>query len=98
MSADNWDICPKCVANAVEELEARKAKVQEAYGKVSIEEFEAMRADTPETVDPEDFRTFREDYEFWGARDGVVHASYKGHCKECGTDLGFKSDHPIDLG
>lgn len=54
----------------------------ESYGKVPVEEFDAARE---RLVDPsaDDFHTFREDYEFWGAEDGEVHALYKGRCTVC---------------
>jgi hypothetical protein len=35
---------------------------------------------------------FREDYEFWGAKDGVVKWSYSGHCGECGLGVDFQGE------
>ena len=45
-------------------------------------------------VNEEDFRTFREDYEFF-IRDRAVHASYSGHCQVCGLGTDFEHVHPI---
>lgn len=42
-------------------------------------------------VDSEQFRTFREDYEFYGADVGEVHAVYSGRCTVCG--ISAKIDH-----
>lgn len=35
-------------------------------------------------------QTFREDYEIYGAEEGVVNVSYSGHCKECSTGVDFE--------
>jgi hypothetical protein len=42
-------------------------------------------------------KTFREDYEIYGAQDGVVKVSYSGHCSRCGSGLDFKAEYPINL-
>lgn len=57
----------------------------DSYGKVPVEEFDAARE---ALVDPtrDNFHTFREDYEFWGAEDGEVHGQYKGRCTVCGLE------------
>lgn len=44
-------------------------------------------------VDEELYRTFREDYEFYGADEGVVTASYSGHCRKCGLETDFEHAH-----
>lgn len=83
MSADHWAICPRCITDAREKAEAEREAVMALYGTVPVAEFEAKREALNE-VDPEQFRTFREDYEFWGAEDGEVHADYSGQCMTCG--------------
>lgn len=94
MSADNWRECPYCVEAAKDAWGEEVAKVAEAYGKVSAEEFLAMR----EAIDagpPPVPESFREDYGFWV--DGfVVKASYSGHCKDCGAGCDFDAEHPIN--
>jgi hypothetical protein len=82
MSADNWAICPRCLSEATDKHAAKERRVAALYGKVPVEEFDAQRAALAE-IDPEKFRTFREDYEFYGAEDGEVHASYSGGCTTC---------------
>lgn len=86
MSADNWAICPRCVNEAIEAFAAERAQVMASYGQIPLEEFDAARAALARP-EPEDFRTFREDYEFYGAESGIIHISYSGHYSKC--DLGL---------
>jgi hypothetical protein len=88
MSASNWEICPACLKKAVMAAAAERERVMGLYGTVSVEEFDAARA-ALKTVDPEDHRTFREDYEFYGAASGTVNASYSGACTACGLRVDF---------
>jgi hypothetical protein len=89
MSSDNWAICPRCLAQAKEAFGAEVARVGAMYGSVPIEEFDAAR-DAIKAVDPEEYRTFREDYEFYGAEEGEITADYSGHCSKCALGLDFK--------
>jgi hypothetical protein len=52
------------------------------YGTLPVEEFVAQRA-ALYPVEAEGYRTFREDYEFYGADDGEIRADYVGHCSVC---------------
>lgn len=64
-------------------------RVTALYGKVTVEEFEAER----KALSERDFSpgaTFREDYEFWGAEEGEVQASYSGVCTECHLTVELK--------
>jgi hypothetical protein len=90
MSADNWEVCPKCLAAAKDTADAKHAEVYAQYGKVSPEEFDRLRSEL-KAVDPEDFRSFREDYEFYGANEGELQVSYSGGCQECGLKVGLKT-------
>lgn len=90
MSADNWAICPRCVAGAQAECVAEQDRVMATYGTVPIAEFDAARAALL-SFDPEKYRTFREDYEFYGAEEGEVCADYSGHCSKCGLGVDFKA-------
>lgn len=94
MSADNWAICPRCIKQARAEHDAAVARVMESYGQIPVEDFDAARAALKD-VNPEDYQTFREDYEFYGAEEGHVVASYHGACGKCGLSLEFK--HEEDL-
>jgi hypothetical protein len=96
MSASNWAICPRCVTRATRDHDSRLADVMATYGTVPVEEFDRARSQIKE-VDPEDYRTFREDYEIYGATDGVVTVDYGGSCSTCGLSLSFKDDHPLNV-
>lgn len=97
MSADNWADCPRCKVIREAALTERERAVENAYGKVPVAEFDAMRAelerDANTLIDP----TFREDYEIYGAEDGVVKVRYQGRCKDCGLSLKFEHDHPLNV-
>jgi hypothetical protein len=92
MSASNWAICPRCVERAKDALTDQTIEIGRMYGRVTIEEFDAARK-AQKPVNPEDFRTFREDYSFHGAEEGAVVASYGGECSECGLSVDFEHVH-----
>jgi hypothetical protein len=92
MSADNWTECPRCVAAldaavavAEEALLAADdandlAAWKEAHSLVTVARHNRAQ------VKP----TFREDYEFYGAEEGEVTASYSGECQACGLAVNFR--------
>lgn len=88
MSADNWTTCPRCLQEAQEAAAQRQQEVSDLYGTVPVEEFDRRRgALVP--VDPEKYRTFREDYEI-GAIDGCVEWNYRGGCAICSLSTNVK--------
>lgn len=97
MSADNWTKCPRCTERAAAELKKIEDAVDALYGTVPVEEFDAARAmlekKREKNVNREE--TFREDYEIFGAEDGVVTVGYRGACTACGLTLSFEENHPI---
>jgi len=97
MSADNWADCPRCDKNRDGLITETEVKVSESYGKVSVEEFDEMRAQLDRlrkgVLDP----TFREDYEIYGAEHGCVMVKYSGRCAECGLSLSFEHEYPLDV-
>lgn len=95
MSADNWAICPRCRDTAEAERQERLRVAADAYGKVSAAEYEALRSAALISEDPESFQTFRENYEFYGAGEGTIIASYKGHCQRCHLAVQFKHEVPF---
>jgi hypothetical protein len=96
MSADNWAICPKCLADAKAAADKERAEVYAKYGKVPMIAFDKLRDDLVD-VAPEDHRTFREDYEVYGAEEGTVHFSYSGYCETCRLGLNFQIDKDLSL-
>lgn len=99
MSADNWARCPRCYHDAAGVFNNLQRQVDASYGKVTVEAFDLARArlvKEREVLEGHDtFRTFRENYDFSGAEDGVVVVSYKGNCAKCKLKLEFREDHPI---
>lgn len=97
MSASNWAVCPRCKARRQDELRALDIDIAEAYGSLTIEEFDRKRAERDELAVEQPEETFREDDEIHGAEDGVVKVSYSGGCSDCGLSLHFDHDHPMDV-
>lgn len=97
MSADNWARCPRCWHRKNKDLMERWAKLNASYGQIPLEEFDETRAELNfETEGLENMKeTFREDYEFYGAEDGIVQVSYSGQCTVCSLALKFEESHPI---
>jgi hypothetical protein len=100
VSADNWAICPRCKAHRKVRAAEAHAAAHEAYGLVPISEFEALREKAQELTklveaDTVANRTLREDYEFFGAEDGTVTASYRCSCTVCGLSSKFEYSHEL---
>lgn len=90
MSADAWAICPLCVVDARAEHDRKVRALNEAYGKLPREEWQAMDDELPDEFDPYSVEpTVREDYEigFDGSDPTQNHAEihYKGVCQTCGA-------------
>jgi hypothetical protein len=83
MSADSWSTCPRCYDRAKTASDKERVRVMALYGTVPVDEFDAARH-ALKTPTPDEFVTFREDYEFWGADTGEIQASYRGGCGVCG--------------
>lgn len=96
MSASNWAVCPKCLSGAQAYRLRLSEEIAEAYGKVSRDEFRTLQ-DKRDAVDvnPEKFRTFREDYEIYGADKGTLVVSYGGSCEVCGLEVTFYAEKPF---
>jgi Kazal-type serine protease inhibitor domain len=94
VSADNWATCVKCLKDAQTKEKAEREAVAAQYGKVPIAEFDRLR-EALEPVHPEDFGTFREDYEVYNDNCGTVQVTYSGSCHICGLELKFEHTHEI---
>jgi hypothetical protein len=98
MSADNWTFCPKCTKEREAIFANMERQVADSYGKVPVEEFDANRANLEAarlSLNTDVHRTWREDYTFEGASEGVVNVHYRGGCTKCKLKLEFSEDHPI---
>ena len=92
MSADNWAKCPKCAKLAEDKKSVLLLKTQQAYGKVSEDEYSdlLLELQTPIVLK----RTLREDYEI-GIWNNVFEVSYSAHCSKCGFVKKFEKKEPI---
>jgi hypothetical protein len=106
MSADNWEICPQCLWIAKNGKAADRKKVEEQYGKLSLQEWlelvknvtlGAEYVDASAEVNEEDYRTVREYYEIGldGYGGGTFFLNYSGSCDVCDFVYEFKVDNTI---
>lgn len=96
MSADNWALCPVCHERASKIKAELRDRVRLTYGRLPIDEWDKLRAEADADINVEALHTFREDYEIYGAEDGLVKVSYSGGCKECGAHVEFKHEHVVE--
>lgn len=82
MSADNWTVCPKCVANRVKDVENAQSIIDSGYGAVSEQVYKdalTLLNLNHKYVQP---KTLREDWEI-GIFDGQFEYSYRASCRAC---------------
>lgn len=89
MSASNWAVCPRCVHVWKLALAEKARQAFEGYGILPREVFDALRAEVDAGIDLKACRTFREDYEIYGANTGELTVSYGGGCDTCGLSYSF---------
>lgn len=95
MSADNYRQCPRCLSSAQERAAALLQEMNEAYGKIPLDEFDVLRREAETPIDPAEFWTLREDYEI-GIWDGQFGAYYSASCSVCGFSYGFEHVEAVD--
>lgn len=88
MSADNWGICPKCAANTIRIKDNMKKQVDDAYGKVSSDEYLKLLKKASEPIKQE--YTLREDYEIYTNEYGKFCVSYGCSCNVCGFEYDYE--------
>lgn len=95
MSASTWQVCPRCTARAQQPAIEAIQRMTDAYGHVTMDEFEALREQaasiTPEPLTP----TFRETYSVTGVSDSRIVFIYSGLCSVCGLTVGFNDEHAV---
>jgi hypothetical protein len=91
MSANNWMRCPKCSQTADQKLE----KLQQQYGKVSAQEYQALLQDYNEHNDDYE-ETLREDWELGlhtqCDKVGVFFVDYCCSCDRCGFKFSYEKE------
>lgn len=91
MSADRWNICPKCEEIAAKKNRLLAAEVEEKYGKIPLEEWLKLRS---KPVDDVQKQTLREDWELDLDRINAdapltLEVSYNAHCDVCGFTVKY---------
>lgn len=96
MSADNWGVCPKCLATAGAKYVAAAKAIRKAYGKVPVEQFDKQRNALGEPPTADLFEpTLREDYEMGITQQSEFYVSYSGRCSECDFAHLFKHSEQL---
>ncbi|HXI40811.1 MAG TPA: hypothetical protein VNH83_12570, partial [Bryobacteraceae bacterium] len=88
MSADNWTVCPRCLADHEEFIAKMRLRAAESYGKVPVAEFQRLTMEAESEANTTMPENFREDYAIGVGSDGSFDVVYEGRCKVC--DLSFK--------
>ena len=100
MSADNWAICPRCLARTKMERMKRKQDLVDDYGKVPEEEYVVRRlaevtADSRCTDSPR--CTLREDYSIDIDSKGKFTISYSCACSACQFSHRFQHSQQLEI-
>lgn len=95
MSADGWAVCPRCLKRARVKYQEGLDGVAALLAKLTEEERKIVNPSV-KAVNSEDYRTFREDYEFYVNDDGEVEVSYSGHCQVCELGIDFEDKRQIE--
>ncbi len=94
MSADNWDICPKCKIKHQNDAAKAKQKAMDSYGKVTAEQWlklqEKAKAETKLEA------TLSEYYEL-GIHECKFFVSYGASCRECGFEFTYKHEQDVKI-
>jgi len=98
MSTDNYRVCPRCIVRAVKKYKADCKHLEEAYGQVSREEYEKLKAELggyPITGKmPE---TLREVLEIFTNSSGVFAVWYGCTCEACDFTFDFKHEEILEI-
>jgi len=92
--ADNWAVCPRCWIEHTKARAEREKELRAAYGKVSAEEYIAMRKDVEKEGEAGIEDTFREEYGIGVIYNGSFHLRYTGKCSTC--NLEYKFSYNLD--
>jgi len=98
MSVNNWRFCPQCLSQAIKEYETAERTLTESYGKVSLGEFNIMRA---QLGDPPPNKTMQlnlgEVWELGVSDTGKLSIYYGCTCRLCGFTFDFNHDEQLEI-
>ena len=89
MSAESWATCPRCLELLNLEKDKVQDDVEEAYGKVSQEEYQEMVEKARKFKLTGPGVTLREDYWLGIDNDGEFKIQYRGSCSQCNFLFNF---------
>ncbi|HNT78168.1 MAG TPA: hypothetical protein PKH77_24405 [Anaerolineae bacterium] len=92
MSADRWNVCPKCKEKAQAEKDAARQAATEKYGKLPIAEWVALRDKSEQEIALP--QTLREDWEL-GIVEDRFEVTYTATCSECKFKFKFEQWAPV---
>lgn len=92
MSADRWSICPKCTERREQKIAKLHSDVEDSYGKVTIEEWDNLRARVRKLEDSDKEDTLCEDFDTRINEEWIFSVSYKAGCSECGFTYAFSTE------
>ena len=95
MSATNWGECPACLRRAHEAKAKQQQETAEAYGKIPVEEYLLMRAESEKEVKIDD--TLREDYCQGMTEAGKYYVHYRGECQNADCSFLHEFTHEEDV-
>lgn len=81
MSADNWDVCPRCKMQTEMKRETLEQRLATGYGNLPEEEYLALRKQLSQPIEPA--YTLREDYKIGIDENGLFSVVYSGVCAVC---------------
>ena len=92
MSADNWRVCPGCIAEHRKKIEKMDADLAKAYGKISAEKYILMMEIVQKQKGMALEETLREDYAIGISEDGAFYVDYRASCDKCGFEFNYMHD------
>ena len=96
MSASNFSICPRCARRHRDKATVKRREADQAYGNLPLDDWKLLDRDALEAaVEDITRKTFREDWEVFGAEDGEVVFNYGGHCEVCSLHVDIR--HTVNI-
>jgi predicted Zn-ribbon and HTH transcriptional regulator len=97
VSADKYEICPRCKRLYEEYTEKFRKKVLESYGKVPVEEYLRLMAMANEEKGKDMEPTLAEYIEAYIEQNGDFNISFSSRCTECGFKFSFEHKQKIEI-
>lgn len=95
MSATNWGECPACLKRAMDDKERQRKAAHEAYGRVPVDDYLLMRAESEKGVQIDS--TLREDYCQGMTEAGKYYVHYRGECQNSDCSFLHEFTHEEDV-